>query len=108
FFYSSRRRHTRFSRDWSSDVCSSDLIEVILVDDGSTDRTLEIANEFKDYLKIISQENSGNCSFPRNRGLKEAKGKYISFLDADRSEERRVGKDGISRWTLQNYQKTPA
>src|SRR5436309_12320658 len=27
FFFSSRRRHTRFSRDWSSDVCSSDLIE---------------------------------------------------------------------------------
>src|SRR5690606_39853388 len=28
FFFSSRRRHTRFSRDWSSDVCSSDLVEV--------------------------------------------------------------------------------
>src|SRR5690606_39598770 len=28
FFFSSRRRHTRFSRDWSSDVCSSDLIEI--------------------------------------------------------------------------------
>src|SRR5690606_40320469 len=27
FFYSSRRRHTRFSRDWSSDVCSSDLLD---------------------------------------------------------------------------------
>lgn len=58
-------------------------IEIILVDDGSTDRTLEVANKFKDHLKIICQENSGNCSFPRNRGLKEAKGKYISFLDAD-------------------------
>src|SRR5690606_40911875 len=30
FFFSSRRRHTRFSRDWSSDVCSSDLYEVML------------------------------------------------------------------------------
>src|SRR5690606_39893780 len=29
FFFSSRRRHTRFSRDWSSDVCSSDLIAVV-------------------------------------------------------------------------------
>src|SRR5690606_39381294 len=28
FFFSSRRRHTRFSRDWSSDVCSSDLLEL--------------------------------------------------------------------------------
>src|SRR5690606_41066583 len=30
FFFSSRRRHTRFSRDWSSDVCSSDLRQVVL------------------------------------------------------------------------------
>src|SRR5215475_15544189 len=29
FFFSSRRRHTRFSRDWSSDVCSSDLLDAI-------------------------------------------------------------------------------
>src|SRR5207302_5124529 len=29
FFFSSRRRHTRFSRDWSSDVCSSDLIQTM-------------------------------------------------------------------------------
>src|SRR5690606_40606418 len=31
FFFSSRRRHTRFSRDWSSDVCSSDLVEDLAV-----------------------------------------------------------------------------
>src|SRR5690606_39304552 len=31
FFFSSRRRHTRFSRDWSSDVCSSDLMQVAVV-----------------------------------------------------------------------------
>src|SRR5690606_40736501 len=31
FFFSSRRRHTRFSRDWSSDVCSSDLEKLLLV-----------------------------------------------------------------------------
>src|SRR5690606_39522118 len=30
FFFSSRRRHTRFSRDWSSDVCSSDLLFILL------------------------------------------------------------------------------
>src|SRR6266511_3165215 len=32
FFFSSRRRHTRFSRDWSSDVCSSDLYQRALTD----------------------------------------------------------------------------
>src|SRR6266700_4562228 len=31
FFFSSRRRHTRFSRDWSSDVCSSDLLGGVLI-----------------------------------------------------------------------------
>src|SRR5690606_39615221 len=31
FFLSSRRRHTRFSRDWSSDVCSSDLVRVVAI-----------------------------------------------------------------------------
>src|SRR6266511_6309046 len=30
FFFSSRRRHTRFSRDWSSDVCSSDLFDAVV------------------------------------------------------------------------------
>src|SRR5690606_41012784 len=35
FFFSSRRRHTRFSRDWSSDVCSSDLPNCLTVDGGA-------------------------------------------------------------------------
>src|SRR3989449_7409536 len=38
FFFSSRRRHTRCSRDWSSDVCSSDLLEIIR--SGEVKRTL--------------------------------------------------------------------
>src|SRR5690606_39583135 len=41
FFFSSRRRHTRFSRDWSSDVCSSDLVQTLprhREDSGTTDR----------------------------------------------------------------------
>ena len=57
--------------------------ELILVDDGSTDNSLEIANSFKSAsVKIFSQQNSG-ASVARNTGLKEAKGKYIQFLDAD-------------------------
>src|SRR5690606_40466677 len=40
FFFSSRRRHTRFSRDWSSDVCSSDL--VALVDTEGLDTVAEL------------------------------------------------------------------
>src|SRR5207302_2902262 len=39
FFFSSRRRHTRFSRDWSSDVCSSDLIYGTLLSDMQSNYT---------------------------------------------------------------------
>lgn len=57
--------------------------EVILVDDGSKDKTVAIAKQFEPNVKVISQKNSGNCSFPRNAGLAIATGEYVSFLDGD-------------------------
>jgi len=60
-------------------------IEVICVDDGSTDDSLNILNTyamFDDRLKVIHQENAGAAA-ARNRGLKEAKGEFISVLDSD-------------------------
>lgn len=62
-----------------------DDIEIICVNDGSTDNSLHILKELatKDKrLKIINQENLG-LSEARNRGIKEAIGKYISFIDSD-------------------------
>ncbi len=57
--------------------------EIIIVDDGSTDNSLNIAAEFKDAcVRIFNQENKG-ASAARNKGLSEAKGEYIQFLDAD-------------------------
>lgn len=59
--------------------------EAILVDDGSTDNSFEIANEYvqKDSrFKIFQQENQGVFS-ARNTGLKHAVGKWITFLDSD-------------------------
>src|SRR5690606_40982183 len=72
FFFSSRRRHTRFSRDWSSDVCSSDL-HLRWV---PTARTI-LPSDGRRYWEVL-------C----------APGGAASF---DRSEERRVGKECRSR-----------
>jgi len=58
-------------------------IELIVVNNGSTDNSLAIAESFEsEKIKIFSQANKG-ASGARNRGLQEAKGDYIQFLDAD-------------------------
>lgn len=60
-------------------------LEIILVDDGSTDNSSKIADEYKEKnknIKVIHKENGG-LSSARNTGLKEAIGKYIIFIDSD-------------------------
>jgi glycosyltransferase involved in cell wall biosynthesis len=59
--------------------------EVIVVDDGSTDNTLNILKKLTERhknLRVFSQENQG-VSIARNRGLEMAVGKYVWFVDAD-------------------------
>src|SRR5690606_41572309 len=87
FFFSSRRRHTRFSRDWSSDVCSSDL-PTLKQSFGNSPRvmtTWTVTNfqarrcrPFTSSTIFIGRRKNVSCVFPR------------SLL---RSEERRVGKE---------------
>src|SRR5206468_9413892 len=81
FFFSSRRRHTRSDRDWSSDVCSSDLAESRLRD------------EHRDVALLHPQA-------ARAREPERAQPAVIvegAEID-DRSEERRVGKECRYRW----------
>src|SRR5205085_5294671 len=69
FFFSSRRRHTKFDCDWSSDVCSSDLKRICPA-------------RRRPYSSAI-----GSLTF-----------RTSSAVSQTRSEERRVGKECISRW----------
>lgn len=57
-------------------------VEVIVVDDGSTDNTTEILEMTGKEIKYVYQENKGSYA-ARNKGLELATGKYIAFLDAD-------------------------
>ncbi|PTI73357.1 glycosyltransferase family 2 protein, partial [Staphylococcus succinus] len=62
-------------------------IEAIFVDDCSRDNSLKIIEAYVnkyDFIKMIKlEENTGSPSEPRNMGIREAKGQYITFLDAD-------------------------
>src|SRR5688572_32022939 len=93
FFFSSRRRHTSFDCDWSSDVCSSDL--QILAQCGKGPGSGEAGGFVM------------NVSALRGEGRRQQLAAAISEKDPDRdrrlaafdrSEERRVGKEGRSRW----------
>lgn len=61
--------------------CSHDKIEVILIDDASTDKSVEKI-KCKNIKTIRNGKNRG-VSYSRNRGIDEANGKYVMFLDAD-------------------------
>src|SRR3712207_9005212 len=90
FFFSSRRRHTRYWRDWSSDVCSSDLGP----GGGGVRGGAEDADAARRRFDAVGFED-----FP-DGGWCEFDGQGGEFaVDAARSEERRVGKECRSRWS---------
>jgi glycosyltransferase involved in cell wall biosynthesis len=61
---------------------SYENIEIIIVDDGSTDATVQKLAEFGERITVISQKNAGPAA-ARNRGIKESTGEIVTFLDSD-------------------------
>src|SRR5690606_40429933 len=84
FFFSSRRRHTRFSRDWSSDVCSSDLI-----------RPPKAASCFQGFGAILRRSRQGVGLGRRTPGTSDSPASRAHACNpfGPRSEERRVGEE---------------
>src|SRR5438067_13114048 len=94
FFFSSRRRHTRSKRDWSSDVCSSDLRAGRIVDD------LGDPHIGVDDDDVARGDGHAVCAVDL---ADEARA--VRLVAGVRSEERRVGKECRSRWSAYHEKK---
>src|SRR5207302_4857044 len=97
FFFSSRRRHTRFSRDWSSDVCSSDLAIPLRIPDLDGTR----ADGIQDDVIVRVHTDAGITGL----GEADASPEVVKALVDARSEERRVGKECRCRRAPEDYKK---
>src|SRR5690349_23826215 len=98
FFFSSRRRHTRSLRDWSSDVCSSDLVPKIVPREART--ALGLKGSVRGSARMTA-------STPAPSALRSTAPRFPGFSTASRtrSEERRVGKECRSRWSPDDVKK---
>ena len=83
--YNSEKTLARCVNSLFSQGIPEDCFEIILVNDGSTDRSGALCQEFSDnypFVKSIHQHNTG-LSGARNRGIQAAQGEYLCFVDAD-------------------------
>src|SRR5690606_39894472 len=97
FFFSSRRRHTRFSRDWSSDVCSSDLTLLAMVDASVGGKTAVDVPAGKNLVGAFHPAAAvvADPEVLQTLPVRHARSGVAEMLK--RSEERRVGKEGRGR-----------
>src|SRR3712207_7209456 len=93
-FFSSRRRHTRYWRDWSSDVCSSDLI---VGPSGAGKSTL--LRTINRLVEPTAGEIFLDGTPTREMNPLELRRRVGMVFQLPRSEERRVGKECRSRWS---------
>src|SRR3712207_9518057 len=106
FFFSSRRRHTRYWRDWSSDVCSSDLSDLSDAELATFPTSYITSLRMLNRVRIAEGETilvtgaSGGVGTGLGQPAK-LRGAYV----VARSEERRVGKEWRSRWSPYPQQK---
>src|SRR2546430_6984709 len=92
FFFSSRRRHTRFDCDWSSDVCSSDLLTL---------PSLHVWMQVRNHTSstTVPHKNLGILLWIESGSAHETLSFDPGHVVLKRSEERRVGKECRSRWS---------
>src|SRR5699024_11489955 len=93
FFFSSRRRHTRSKRDWSSDVCSSDLL-------GVAQLLYDVLDDSKLFTCPAQKGSRSDMNVTFRTGNADLDAKFVAEATAAgfvRSEERRVGKGWRSR-----------
>src|SRR5207249_6096482 len=90
FFFSSRRRHTRSKRDWSSDVCSSDLNAVM---EPRPQSVLTARKSTRLTPSLSTYCSSPSASISEGGLMRKIHGLPRLVIDAARSEERRVGKE---------------
>src|SRR5699024_12187049 len=105
FFFSSRRRHTRSKRDWSSDVCSSDLLAMahISLDDPMRNAFHEVMIPARPpAMTSLPQSVDPNMVVRASAVTRSCEPSW----SAGRSEERRVGKEGRARgWREQEEER---
>ncbi|RLD45745.1 MAG: glycosyltransferase family 2 protein [Bacteroidetes bacterium] len=58
-------------------------LEIIVVDDASSDNSINVAEQFGNKITLLKQPNNNGCGASRNRGIEHANGKYLAFIDAD-------------------------